>query len=167
MLKRISLFLLVCLLFVGCTLAEEQSQVVSKDDKPQVEEIEKKDVTRQEDKQKEDKQKAVKQKEPKPKADMTGEFTVSDVKIEGKDGTYKVTGRVTGKLEKLYYSVEDGHHELVYGAEVPVKGNTFTLSLQFNKKKLPSNGTLILFMYTKNGDKITPVHTSALQQFGP
>jgi hypothetical protein len=160
MLKKISVFALVCLLFVGCTNAGEPTKEEAKANDSKVEETTTQPVTKEESKQED------KQKESKPKVDTTGKLAVADVKTEGKDGTYKVTGKVTGKPEKLYYAVEDGHNELATETEVVVKDNVFTVSLKFDKESLPTNGTITFFMYTKDGQKIKPLHTTTLQEFG-
>jgi hypothetical protein len=147
MLKRISIFALVCLLFVGCSIGGESSQAGQTTSEPKTEAADQKldDNQKNEDKQ---------------------TFTVSTVKSEGKDGTYKVTGTTEGKVEKLYYLVEDGHNELVEETEVVVKDNAFTVDIKLEKTKLPSNGAVTFFVYTKNGTKMITQQTVTLQQFG-
>lgn len=84
--------------------------------------------------------------------------------VKGEQGNYQVTGRVRPLGGKLFYTVEDGHNELI--AETVVKTETkypqwsdLSLSISIKESRLPSNGTLILHLYERAGQDEEMIHT--------
>lgn len=76
--------------------------------------------------------------------------TFRNVKTEGAKGNYIVSGEVRSKTGQFYYSVEDGHNEVV--PETPISANgsewiPFKIELHIPKEKLPVQGTLILNLF--------------------
>jgi hypothetical protein len=85
------------------------------------------------------------------------------IKAEGRKGNYKVIGETRPMNGKFYYSVEDGHNELVKQTEL-VSGSIypqwkpFEVNVSIPADKLPMNGSLILNLYERSKDG-TIIHT--------
>lgn len=78
------------------------------------------------------------------------------VKVEGSNGIYKVTGQGRPISGKFYYTVEDGHNELIGETEVPgskyPEWKPFMIDISIPENKLPGNGALILNLYERSKD---------------
>jgi hypothetical protein len=95
------------------------------------------------------------------------------VNSEGVKGTYKVMGEVRPINGKFYYTVEDGHNQLiaetevVAGAKYP-QWNPFTLEVSIPESKLPQNGSVILNLYERSKDgEIIHSYPVLLERFNP
>ncbi|WP_059172990.1 BsuPI-related putative proteinase inhibitor [Bacillus sp. FJAT-27445] len=95
------------------------------------------------------------------RASEPGEQTIfTEVKTEGTNGSYKVTGKARPRSGEFFYTVEDGHSQLVPETKVP-SGKAYPEWGQFEVKinippgKLPKNGVLILNLYEKKGSSIS------------
>ena len=90
---------------------------------------------------------------------------------EGSRGAYTVTGKARPRSGSFYYTVEDGHNQLVpetkvaMGTTYPEWGE-FKIALSLSPDQLPLSGTLILNVYEKEGEamKGEPV-AIVLEQF--
>lgn len=80
---------------------------------------------------------------------------LEDISVSGTNGKYVVKGTVSTKTA-LYYTVEDGHNELIAKKRVPLSNNNFMLHIHVNKKDLPTNGTVILY-FSEKGKEPYPV----------
>ncbi|MFB7139612.1 BsuPI-related putative proteinase inhibitor [Gottfriedia sp. NPDC056225] len=95
----------------------------------------------------------------------------SKIIVSGKNGQYAVKGMYLSDEDTIYYSVEDGHNNLIDETKLPIKMKSGTVNLiDFNvnipKEDLPSNGTVILEIYEKgNDDQISKSMSITLQQF--
>ena len=69
---------------------------------------------------------------------------IQDVSVSGTKGSYLIKGMAFSE-DTIYYTVEDGHNELITKKTLPVKNHTFSLKLQLDEKNLPINGTLTLY----------------------
>jgi hypothetical protein len=82
------------------------------------------------------------------------------VTAEGSNGKYKVKGEARPDNGKFYYSVEDGHNELIGETEVVINYNDpqFLIDISISEDKLPQNGSVILnlFQRSKDGGIIHP-----------
>ncbi|CEG26072.1 BsuPI-related putative proteinase inhibitor [Bacillus sp. B-jedd] len=93
------------------------------------------------------------------------------IRSEGTRGTYTVTGKARPRSGSFYYTVEDGHNQLVPETKVTT-GTTypeweeFKIALSLSPDQLPLSGTLILNIYEKEGEamKGEPV-AIVLEQF--
>ncbi|MGJ7910306.1 Gmad2 immunoglobulin-like domain-containing protein [Neobacillus sp. LXY-1] len=77
------------------------------------------------------------------------------VKVTGTTGNYQITGELNPASKEFFYTVEDGHNELVKEERVLLKGKEekwrpFSLKIQIPREKLPGNGSLILHLYEKD-----------------
>jgi hypothetical protein len=76
------------------------------------------------------------------------------VQVVGNNGTYVVTGEVRSAVGEYYYTVEDGHREIIKEQRVVVKKGDkwkpFTLNVNVPPEAIPDNGTLLLNLYQKN-----------------
>ncbi|MFS0593880.1 BsuPI-related putative proteinase inhibitor [Cytobacillus horneckiae] len=89
--------------------------------------------------------------------------SLSNMKVEGRDGSYKVTG-VHSSPNPLYYVVEDGHHLFI--KETPIEKNqSFTVQIEVDKNNLPKNGTLIAYFYEKENGKMINTYPLLLEKF--
>ncbi|MBN8199092.1 BsuPI-related putative proteinase inhibitor [Bacillus sp. NTK034] len=75
------------------------------------------------------------------------------VKVSGENGFYTVS--IEGRLKsgKLWYTVEDGHNELLPEKGVSARSNNwenFKIKVSISVDKLPENGSLILHLYEKS-----------------
>ncbi|RHW43187.1 hypothetical protein D1B31_00480 [Neobacillus notoginsengisoli] len=82
------------------------------------------------------------------------------IHTEGSGGTYTVTGKARPRTGSFYYTVEDGHNQLVPETKVTPGTNypdwgEFKIEISLSTNKLPSSGTLILNIYEKEGGTIT------------
>lgn len=83
------------------------------------------------------------------------------VQAEGKAGVYKIIGEARPIKGRFFYSVEDGHNELIgetavdSGSQYP-QWKPFSIDISIPEDKLPENGSLILNLYerSKDGDII-------------
>ncbi|WP_052342779.1 BsuPI-related putative proteinase inhibitor [Bacillus sp. EB01] len=94
------------------------------------------------------------------------------INVTGSNGRYTVSGKARPRTGEFFYTVEDGHNQLIKEMKV-VSGSKypewaqFELTLKIPANQLPKNGTLILNLYEKDaGGSITgePVAV-VLQQF--
>ncbi|WP_053365544.1 BsuPI-related putative proteinase inhibitor [Bacillus sp. FJAT-27245] len=83
-----------------------------------------------------------------------------DVGAEGKNGSYKVTGKARPHSGEFFYTVEDGHSQLV--PETKISSGTsypewaeFEIPITVQTGKLPKNGALVLNLYERKGGSIT------------
>lgn len=97
---------------------------------------------------------------------------IKNVKVQGSKGNYTVTGKARPLAGKLFYTVEDGHNELV--AETAKQTKTkypdwseFAIEVKLPENKLPENGTLILNLYEREQkeNKIIHVYPVVLEKF--
>ncbi|RDU35548.1 hypothetical protein DRW41_17580 [Neobacillus piezotolerans] len=82
-----------------------------------------------------------------------------EVKAEGTNGSYKVTGKARPHSGEFFYTVEDGHSQLIpetklsSGASYPDWAE-FEIVIKVPSGKLPKNGALILNLYEKKEGSI-------------
>ncbi|MCS0672614.1 BsuPI-related putative proteinase inhibitor [Cytobacillus firmus] len=75
------------------------------------------------------------------------------VKVTGDNGLYSVSIEGRPKSGKLWYTVEDGHNELLPEKEVSALSNNwenFNIKVSIPADKLPENGSVILHLYEKS-----------------
>ncbi len=95
----------------------------------------------------------------------------SKIVISGENGHYEVKGTYLSDQDTIYYSVEDGHNNLIDETVLPVKiksgsVNLLDFSLDIPKESLPNNGVITLVIYEKNkDDQVTKSLIAPLQQF--
>lgn len=95
------------------------------------------------------------------------------IAVNGKGGSYTVTGEARVFEATMSYSVEDGHYYLLEGnvnldAGAPA-WSPFKLDIAIPKQQLPLNGTLMLELYeisAKDGTRIN-VLSVPLERFAP
>lgn len=80
-----------------------------------------------------------------------------NIQSEGSKGVYKISGEVRPINGKFYYSVEDGHNQLVADTEVNPNAKypewqSFTIDITIPESKLPQNGSVILNLYERSKD---------------
>ncbi|MGA9228399.1 MAG: BsuPI-related putative proteinase inhibitor [Mesobacillus sp.] len=85
------------------------------------------------------------------------------VGAEGSKGNYKITGEARPTSGKFYYTVEDGHNELIREAEIVTDSKypqwkPFVIDVSISVDHLPQNGSVILNLYERSGDG-TIIHT--------
>ncbi|CAI9386571.1 MULTISPECIES: hypothetical protein [Bacillaceae] len=80
---------------------------------------------------------------------------LSNLSVNGTNGNYLVKGMIFGS-EDVYYTVEDGHNELIAKKKVPLTDHKFMLEIHLDKKDLPTNGTVILY-FSEDGKEPYPV----------
>ncbi|MCM3573195.1 BsuPI-related putative proteinase inhibitor [Mesobacillus subterraneus] len=92
---------------------------------------------------------------------------------EGGKGIYKIIGEARPLNRKFYYTVEDGHNQLIAetvlvpGAKYP-QWKPFTLDVSIPESKLPQNGSLILNLYERSKDgEIIHTYPVLLERFNP
>ncbi|WP_203556435.1 BsuPI-related putative proteinase inhibitor [Bacillus sp. B15-48] len=78
-----------------------------------------------------------------------------EVETSGKGGNYVVKGLANPTNGQFFYTVEDGHNELVLETAVSTKTTNgkwypFSIKLSIPKEKLPRNGTLVLHLYERS-----------------
>ncbi|SLK41419.1 Uncharacterised protein [Mycobacteroides abscessus subsp. abscessus] len=69
---------------------------------------------------------------------------VQDISVSGSSGNYIVKGMISEGTD-VYYTVEDGHNELIAKRKISLSNQKFSLEIHLNKKDLPTNGTIILY----------------------
>jgi hypothetical protein len=93
------------------------------------------------------------------------------IQAEGSKGKYKVTGQVRPLNGKFFYSVEDGHNQLINETEVVLNSKypqwkPFTLNIAIPENKLPQNGSVILNLYERSKDgEIIHTYPVLLERF--
>lgn len=88
-----------------------------------------------------------------------------NINVQGSKGIYTITGRANTK-NKLLYTVEDGHNELISNQVVTKeKDSTFTIHVEIPEQSLPKNGTLILYLIEEaaNYDQPYPIELESFQ----
>ena len=85
------------------------------------------------------------------------------VRAEGSKGDYKIIGEARPINGKFYYTVEDGHNELISEAEIAADSKfpqwkPFVIGVSISKENLPQNGSVILNLYERSKDG-TIIHT--------
>ena len=81
-----------------------------------------------------------------------------DIKVSKENGKYLITGKVKAKKHSVYYTVEDGHNELVLETAVPInnisetKWSLFKIEFAIQTNKWPKNGEVFLIFYEKDKD---------------
>lgn len=95
----------------------------------------------------------------------------SKIMISGENGHYDIKGTYFSHGDNVFYSVEDGHNNLVDETALPIKFkggsiNLIDFNIDIPEKDLPSNGVVTLVIYEKNKDDlVTNSINIALQQF--
>ncbi|WP_121609623.1 BsuPI-related putative proteinase inhibitor [Mesobacillus foraminis] len=79
------------------------------------------------------------------------------IEVSGQQGTYTIKGLASPKDGYFYYSVEDGHNQLLKetkaeGEKAPEAWKPFKIEIHLPPDALPKNGTLILHLYERNSD---------------
>lgn len=87
---------------------------------------------------------------------------IYNIDVKGKNGDYQITGKVHVK-GPFYYTVEDGHYSYILNKKLPIKNGEFNIKIALDQKKLPKNGTLLLYIIEEGG-KSFPV---VLEVFKP
>jgi len=84
--------------------------------------------------------------------DQSEQGNFKDVQVNKTNGKYIVTGKSKLKKGVFYYSVENGHNEVVTEQKVKVNNLNWTsFKLSFSpKEQSPKNGVLLLNLYEKN-----------------
>lgn len=77
---------------------------------------------------------------------------IQGISVEGQKGDYVVQGKITGN-DPVYYTVEDGHQELISQQKLSIVNGGFQLKIKIKEEQLPKNGALII--YFSKGDKET------------
>lgn len=72
------------------------------------------------------------------------QVTVQNLSVSGTKGNYVVKG-IFAEGKDVYYTVEDGHNELIPKKKLPLSNHKFSLEIHLNKEELPKNGTIILY----------------------
>jgi hypothetical protein len=77
-----------------------------------------------------------------------------NVKTMGESGEYVVKGETRVKTF-FYYSVEDGHRQLLKEQKIKIQDDhtgwkTFSIPLKISRESLPENGTIIINIYERN-----------------
>lgn len=87
---------------------------------------------------------------------------IQGISVEGKNGNYVVQGKITAKnKDAIYYTVEDGHQELISQQKLSIVNGSFQLEVKIKEELLPKNGSLIIY-FSKN-DKET--YSVVLEKF--
>jgi Intracellular proteinase inhibitor len=98
--------------------------------------------------------KLVRKAESKAAVYIPGEIPVfRHVKITGENGLYSVEIDGHPKSGKVWYSVEDGHNELLSEKGVSAlskNGEKFNINVSISSDRLPENGTVLLHLYEKD-----------------
>lgn len=85
------------------------------------------------------------------------------VEASGAKGRYTVTGEIKSSTGDFYYSIEDGHNEIIHKKNVksdvlPGVWEPFEVPIVVPEGNLPDNGSIILFLYerekVKDGESI-------------
>jgi len=96
-----------------------------------------------------------------------------NIEVSGENGEYVVSGEASVFEGVFYYTVEDGHNNLVEETETTVdKGapdwGKFELKLSFPEDQLPHNGTLTLSLYERSAKDNAVINENyiTLDEFG-
>ncbi|MCE4050438.1 MULTISPECIES: BsuPI-related putative proteinase inhibitor [Bacillaceae] len=82
---------------------------------------------------------------------------VTDIKTTGQKGIYTIEG-IAHTKERLTFTVEDGHKELLSKQPVAVTDvGSFKVNVKIKTEDLPKNGTLLLYFQEVNGKQSDPV----------
>ena len=85
------------------------------------------------------------------------------------DGVYEVTGKAKVRKGVFYYSVENGHDQLVPEKKVKLNNSNevdFKLKILIPAHQLPENGVLMLNLYEKDkAGKMVNSHPVVLDTF--
>ncbi|QED47200.1 hypothetical protein [Cytobacillus dafuensis] len=79
------------------------------------------------------------------------------VKVRKENMKYKITGEVRLRKGEFFYVVEDGHDELIPATKKKVEPSfpnwsKFEMEVHIPNKKLPNNGTVILYFFEVNNE---------------
>lgn len=103
---------------------------------------------------------------------VPGESTAfRKVKVSGTQGIYSIEGKASPKLGHFYYSVEDGHNQLISETKVESDQESqgwraFSVKIAIPKESLPKNGTLILTLYERTSEgEFTNTYPVLLEKF--
>lgn len=91
-------------------------------------------------------------------------FFFRNIEVTGKGGKYKVSGEARPATGEFFYTVEDGHVQLIDETKGKTTSKypeweTFKITISLDKDDLPKNGVLILNLYergSKEGEIIHP-----------
>ncbi|CAM3773392.1 Intracellular proteinase inhibitor BsuPI domain-containing protein [Mesobacillus thioparans] len=92
---------------------------------------------------------------------------------EGSKGSYKIFGEARPIDGKFFYTVEDGHNELIAETEIVQHSKypawtPFTIEITLPESKLPKNGSLILNLYERSKEgEIIHTYPVLLERFVP
>ncbi|MBU8877430.1 intracellular proteinase inhibitor [Bacillus sp. FJAT-29790] len=80
-----------------------------------------------------------------------------NVKVIGGKGSYVITGETRPVNREYFYTVDDGHKELISVKKENTKLNfpnwsPFRIEVNIPREKLPQNGTLILNLFERSHD---------------
>ena len=81
-----------------------------------------------------------------------------DIQVSKENGKYLITGKVKAEKHSVYYTVEDGHNELVLETAVPInnisatKWSLFKIEFAIQTNKWPKNREVFLIFYEKDKD---------------
>lgn len=86
------------------------------------------------------------------------------VKASGEKGKYIVTGETRPLSGEFYYTVEDGHNELITEKSLRIKNQSsawepFTITINISSDKLPENGSVVLYMYERSKKDENIIHS--------
>ncbi|WP_256360220.1 BsuPI-related putative proteinase inhibitor [Mesobacillus boroniphilus] len=90
---------------------------------------------------------------------------------DGIKGNYKIKGEARPINGKFFYTVEDGHNQLIPETEMKTGGKypqwkPFSLEISIPESKLPQNGSVILNLYERSKDgEIIHTHPVLLERF--
>ncbi|MFB6465291.1 BsuPI-related putative proteinase inhibitor [Cytobacillus sp. Hz8] len=87
-----------------------------------------------------------------PKSDSA----FQNFQVIGREGKYQIIGQVRPHSGEFYYTVEDGHNEIIKETRVIAKSKFPQWSpihwvISIGKEKLPKNGAFILHLYERDG----------------
>lgn len=83
------------------------------------------------------------------------ESVFRNVIVSGSNGSYEIHGEVLTSQKYFFYSVEDGHNQLLSETKVKASANAgklaqFSIHVDIPISELPKNATLILHLYEKS-----------------
>src|SRR5690606_500711 len=96
-----------------------------------------------------------------------------NVKVEGKRGKYKITGDARPATGRFFYTVEDGHVQLIDETKGKTKSKypeweSFVIHISLDEKILPKNGVLMLNLYERSKEgEIIHLYPVVLEKFVP
>ncbi|MBP0724577.1 hypothetical protein J5Y03_05170 [Bacillus sp. RG28] len=95
----------------------------------------------------------------------------TDIQVTGENGLYHVKGTFVKIGHKAYYTVEDGHNNLIDETLLPIKSKDGSVAnldfdIKIPKSDLPKNGVVSLVIYEKDSDdQISNSVDTTLQDF--